>query len=79
MINQQAMSLVRSGGLLFTCSCSTSVSQTNGLFLSYLVQSSKNAQRKIQIIKELSVSSDHPINASSQDGKYFTAYLLRVE
>lgn len=79
MINQQVMSLVRPGGLLLTCSCSNSVSQQNGLFLSYLVESAKNIQRNIQIVKELSVSCDHPINVSSQDGKYFTAYLLRIE
>lgn len=78
-INYQTMSLVRPGGLLLTCTCSSAVSHQYGLFHKYLNEASRQLGRNVTIIKELGASSDHPINVGFPEGKYFTAYLLRVE
>jgi 23S rRNA (cytosine1962-C5)-methyltransferase len=73
------MSLVRPGGLLLTCTCSSAVSHQKGLFHSYLAEASRLLGRSVTIICELGAASDHPVNIAYPEGRYFTAYLLRIE
>jgi 23S rRNA (cytosine1962-C5)-methyltransferase len=73
------MSLVRPGGLLLTCTCSAAVSHQSGLFRSYLSEAARLVGRHVTVIQELGAARDHPVNLAYPEGKYFTAYLLRVE
>lgn len=73
------MSLVRPGGLLLSCTCSSAVSHQYGLFHKYLNEASRLLGRNVTIIQELGAAPDHPVNVGFVEGKYFTAYLLHVE
>jgi 23S rRNA (cytosine1962-C5)-methyltransferase len=73
------MSLVRPGGLLLTCTCSAAVSHQPDLFRSYLNEAARLVGRNVTVIQELGAAKDHPVNIAYPEGKYFTAYLLRID
>jgi 23S rRNA G2069 N7-methylase RlmK/C1962 C5-methylase RlmI len=77
-LNMLAMKSLRSGGLLFTCSCSGAIAQTESLFMDILLEASRKCNRDITILSTTSSGEDHTVLASYPEGRYLTCVLLRV-
>ena len=75
-INSKAMKLVRSGGYLFTFSCSGHLNME--LFLEMLKESAKRCNRKIQLVDFRIQSADHPVLVSGLENLYLKCAVLRV-
>jgi 23S rRNA (cytosine1962-C5)-methyltransferase len=75
-VNLLALQLLRSGGLLFTFSCSGRVSAD--LFQKIVFAAAVDAGRQGQIIGRLTQSSDHPIALTFPQGSYLKGLMLRV-
>lgn len=75
-INLNAMRKVRSGGLLFTASCSSYISAD--LFQKVIFGAAKDAKREVQIICKTSHAYDHPINIYHPEGEYLKGFFCRI-
>lgn len=75
-INLLAMQIIVPGGILFTFSCSGRVSPD--LFQKVLFGASVDAGRDVQIIEELSQSSDHPVLLTFPESGYLKGLVCRV-
>lgn len=76
-INQKALEKIKSGGLLFTFSCSQAVSRDD--FQTMVFTSAANARRNVRIVKQLPHAIDHPVNIFHPEGEYLKGLLLYVE
>ena len=76
-LNARAMSQIRSGGILFTFSCSQAVSRD--LFRTTVFTAAAIAGRKVRILHQLSQPADHPINIYHPEGEYLKGLVLYVE
>ncbi len=75
-INLNAFKLVKSGGYLFTFSCSGAI--TRDLFQKIVFGALEDSGREAQIVRHLSQSADHPIALTFPEGDYLKGLLLRV-
>ena len=75
-INLCALNRLKSGGLLFTCSCSTYVPAE--LFQKIVFSAAKDSSRFIQILKKTAHAPDHPINIYHPEGEYLKGFLCRI-
>ena len=78
-VNMSAMRVVRSGGLLLTCSCSGAVAQSEKYFVDMLQEAAAEAGREITVLSTLGAGPDHPTHAAYPQGKYLTVVLLRID
>ena len=76
-INARALSQIKSGGILFTFSCSQAVSKE--LFRTMVFSAAAIAGRKVRILHQLSQPADHPINIYHPEGEYLKGLVLYVE
>ena len=76
-LNQIALEQIRSGGLLFTFSCSQVVSREN--FRKSVFAAAANAKRNVRILHQLSQPADHPISIFHPEGEYLKGLVLHVE
>lgn len=76
-INARAMSQIRSGGILFTFSCSQAV--TKELFRTTVFSAAAIAGRNVRILHQLTQPADHPINIYHPEGEYLKGLVLYVE
>lgn len=76
-INQKAMEKIKSGGLLFTFSCSQAVSRED--FQTMAFTAAANAHRKVRIVRQLPHAADHPVSIYHPEGEYLKGLLLYVE
>ena len=76
-INQRAIEKIKSGGLIFTFSCSQAVSRED--FQTMVFTSAANANRKVRIIKHLPHAIDHPVSIYHPEGEYLKGLLIYVE
>lgn len=76
-LNAEALRTVKKGGFLLTFSCSQAID--NATFRSIVFAAGIDASRNIQIIKNLSQGSDHPVNLYHPEGEYLKGLLLRVD
>ena len=77
-INAAAMQVVRPGGLLLTCSCSTMVAQNVNSFPEIIREAARKAGKSVVILSTSSAGLDHPLHAGYMDGKHLTVMLARV-
>jgi len=75
-INLNALKLIKSGGYLFTFSCSGAI--TRDLFQKIVFGALEDSGREAQIVRHLSQSADHPIALTFPEGEYLKGLLLRV-
>jgi 23S rRNA (cytosine1962-C5)-methyltransferase len=75
-INLLAMQMLRPGGILFTFSCSGSISPE--LFQKVVFGASVDAGRGVQIIEKLTQGFDHPILLSFPESEYLKGFICRV-
>ena len=76
-INMQAIKHIKSGGLIFTFSCSQAVDKE--LFNNTVIASAIEAGRKVRILHQLHQPADHPVNAFHPEGEYLKGLVLRVD
>lgn len=76
-INARAMSQIKSGGILFTFSCSQAVSKE--LFRTMVFTAAAIAGRKVRILHQLTQPADHPISVYHPEGEYLKGLVLYVE
>ncbi|MFH0730041.1 MAG: class I SAM-dependent methyltransferase [Pseudomonadota bacterium] len=75
-INLLAFTLLRSGGVLMTFSCSGLM--TPDLFEKTIAWAALDAGREARILKRLEASSDHPTALSFPEGSYLKGLICRV-
>lgn len=76
-INALALAKIRSGGVLFTFSCSQVVDRQ--MFTSAVTAAAVDVGRQVRIIHHLSQPPDHPVNIFHQEGEYLKGLVLLVE
>ncbi len=76
-LNALALAKIKSGGILFTFSCSQVVDRQ--MFTSAVTAAAIDAGRQVRIIQHLSQPADHPINIFHQEGEYLKGLVLMVE
>lgn len=76
-LNAEAMRVVRSGGIIFTFSCSQVVDRQ--LFYDTVVSAAIQAGRQIKVLHHLSQPADHPVSIFHPEGEYLKGLVLYVE
>ena len=76
-LNARALSQIKSGGILFTFSCSRAVSKE--LFRTTVFSAAAIAGRKVRILHQLTQPADHPIDIYHPEGEYLKGLVLYVE
>ena len=76
-INAQAFEKIRSGGILFTFSCSQAVSKEQ--FRLAVFSAAAQSKRRVRILHQLTQPADHPINIYHPEGEYLKGLVLYVE
>ena len=76
-INTRAFEQIRSGGILFTFSCSQVVSKDK--FREAVFSAAAIAGRNVRILHQLSQPVDHPVNIYHPESEYLKGLVLYVE
>ncbi|HKK75034.1 MAG TPA: class I SAM-dependent rRNA methyltransferase [Saprospiraceae bacterium] len=76
-LNAKALSLIKSGGVLFTFSCSQVVGRQ--LFQDTIVAAALEAGRQVRIMHHLGQPADHPVRLFHPEGSYLKGLVLYVE
>lgn len=76
-LNARALAQIKSGGILFTFSCSQAVSKE--LFRTTVFSAAAIAGRKVRILHQLTQPADHPIDIYHPEGEYLKGLVLYVE
>ncbi len=75
-LNRSALSILKPGGFLVTCSCSGHVSHET--FLDALAQAALHENRRLQILEARGAAADHPTSITCLESDYLKCYLCRV-
>ena len=76
-LNMLGMQVLRSGGILLTCSCSGVIGMDDAL--GYISLSAQQLQRTVQLLEIYTHGVDHPINLAMPETAYLKAIFCRVE
>ena len=76
-LNVKALEKIKSGGVLFTFSCSQVV--TKDQFRNAVFTAAAQAKRMVKILHQLHQPADHPINIYHPEGEYLKGLVLYVE
>ena len=76
-LNIKGFSCIKSGGILFTFSCSQIVTKEH--FRNAVFTAAAQAGRKVRILHQLHQPADHPINIYHPEGEYLKGLVLYVE
>ncbi|MBP5770312.1 MAG: class I SAM-dependent rRNA methyltransferase [Bacteroidaceae bacterium] len=76
-LNSRAFEKIRSGGILFTFSCSQAVSKDQ--FRMAVFTAAAQSGRNVRILHQLHQPADHPINIYHPEGEYLKGLVLYVE
>ena len=76
-LNLMALNQIKSGGILFTFSCSQVINRK--LFYDTITAAAIEANRNIRVLHHLSQPSDHPVNIYHPEGEYLKGLVLYVE
>lgn len=75
-LNAEAMRVIRSGGILFTFSCSQVVDRQ--LFYDTVVSAAIQSGREVKVLSTLSQPADHPVSMFHPEGEYLKGLVLYV-
>jgi 23S rRNA (cytosine1962-C5)-methyltransferase len=75
-LNTEAMKIIRSGGILFTFSCSQVVDRQ--LFYDTVVSAAITAGREIKVLQHMGQPADHPVSIYHPEGEYLKGLVLYV-
>lgn len=76
-LNMEAMRIIKSGGIIFTFSCSQVVDKQ--LFYDTIVSAAIQSGRQIKVLHHLSQAPDHPVSIFHPEGEYLKGLVLYVE
>ena len=76
-LNALALRKIRSGGMLFTFSCSQVVDTQ--LFYNTIVAAALDAGRQLRLMHRLTQPPDHPVNIFHPEGAYLKGFVFEVE
>lgn len=76
-LNIEGLKRLKSGGILFTFSCSQVVDRE--LFYNTIVAAALESNRQVRVLHHLSQGADHPVNAFHPEGNYLKGLVLYVE
>lgn len=76
-INAKAFEKIKSGGILFTFSCSQAANKEQ--FRLAVFSAAAQSGRKVRILHQLTQPADHPINIYHPEGEYLKGLVLYVE
>ena len=76
-LNAKGFETIKSGGILFTFSCSQIV--TKDQFRNAVFTAAAQSGRKVRILHQLHQPADHPINIYHPEGEYLEGLVLYVE
>jgi len=76
-LNAKAIEQIRSGGIIFTFSCSQVVSKEN--FRKSVFAAAANTGRHVRILHQLTQPPDHPVSIYHPEGEYLKGLVLEVE
>lgn len=76
-LNAKAFEKIKSGGILFTFSCSQAI--TRDMFRMAVFTAAAKSGRKVRILHQLSQPADHPIDICHPEGEYLKGLVLSVE
>ncbi|MDF2159312.1 class I SAM-dependent rRNA methyltransferase [Algoriphagus sp. CAU 1675] len=76
-LNAEALKKIKTGGILFTFSCSQVVDKA--LFTHTITAAALESGRKVKILHQLSQPADHPINIFHPETEYLKGLVLFVE
>lgn len=76
-LNSKAFEKIKSGGLLFTFSCSQVVSKEH--FRTAVFTAAAQSKRRVRILHQLHQPVDHPIDIYHPEGEYLKGLVLYVE
>jgi len=76
-LNAKAIEQIRTGGILFTFSCSQAVSKEN--FRKSVFAAAANTGRHVRILHQLTQPPDHPVSIYHPEGEYLKGLVLQVE
>lgn len=75
-LNEMALRVLNSGGILVTCSCSGLIGRDD--FVAMLAGVSQRSGRPIQILESRGQSADHPTSVHCLETNYLKCYICRV-
>ena len=76
-LNAKAFEKIKSGGILFTFSCSQVVTKDH--FRNAVFTAAAQAKRQVRILHQLHQPADHPVNIYHPEGEYLKGLVLYVE
>ncbi len=76
-LNSMAMKLIKSGGIIFTFSCSGVVDKY--LFYNTITAAAIESKRNIRVLHYLNQPADHPVTPYFPEGEYLKGMVLWVE
>lgn len=76
-LNAKAFEKIRSGGILFTFSCSQVVNKQD--FRNAVFTAAAQSGRSVRILHQLTQPGDHPVNIYHPEGEYLKGLVLYVE
>lgn len=75
-LNAEAMNIIKSGGIIFTFSCSQVVDRK--LFYDTIVSAAIQSGREIKVLHHLCQPADHPVSMFHPEGEYLKGLVLSV-
>jgi 23S rRNA (cytosine1962-C5)-methyltransferase len=75
-LNAEAMKVIRSGGIIFTFSCSQVVDRQ--LFYDTVASAAIQAGREVKVLHQLTQAPDHPVSMFHPEGEYLKGLVLYV-
>lgn len=76
-LNAAAFNQIKSGGILFTFSCSQAISKEQ--FRLAVFSAAAQSRRSVRILHQLTQPIDHPVNIYHPEGEYLKGLVLYVE
>jgi 23S rRNA (cytosine1962-C5)-methyltransferase len=73
-LNLRALRMLRRGGVLITCSCSSAVSEED--FLAMLTEAAQDAHRPVKLVEKHTQAKDHPVLLGVPETYYLKCFVL---
>jgi 23S rRNA (cytosine1962-C5)-methyltransferase len=75
-LNLRAMRMLKTGGVLVTCSCSSAVSEDE--FLAMLTEAAQDAHRPMRLVEKHAQAKDHPVLLGVPESHYLKCFVLNA-
>jgi 23S rRNA (cytosine1962-C5)-methyltransferase len=75
-INLRALKILRPGGVLVTCSCSSHMDET--LLQAVVAEAAVDAKRDVRLVESRGHPRDHPVHPAMPETRYLTCLIIEV-